>query len=95
MNILHDEHLRDSDMKNVAQYVLDLNLVQGASEGISKFVLKEGYSKLTKKQKEVFDNFCVNKATVYCEICNQQIPYCELDSDSKLCARCRNNFSDN
>ena len=87
------EYLHDSDMKNVAQYVLDLNLVSGAAEGISKFVLKEGYSKLTEKQKEIFDKFCINKATVNCEICYQQIPYCELDSDSKLCARCRHNFS--
>lgn len=92
---LHDDYFCDSDMKNVAQYVLNLDLVSGAAKGIAEFVLKNNYSKLTEKQKEVFDYCCVNNATIYCEICCEQIPYCELNSDSKLCARCSNNFTNN
>ena len=90
---LHDDYFCDSDMKNIAQYVLDLDLVSGATKEIAEFVLKNNYSKLTEKQKGVFDKYCLNKATIDCEICCHQIPYCELDSDSKLCARCRHNFN--
>lgn len=61
---LHDDYFCDSDMKNVAQYVLDLDLVSGAAKGIAEFVLKNDYRKLTKKQKEIFDHYCVNNATI-------------------------------
>lgn len=90
---LHNDNFCYSDMKNIAQYVLDLDLVSGAAKGIAEFVLENDYSKLTEKQKEIFDYYCVNNATIDCEICCEQIPYCELDSDSKLCARCRHNFN--
>lgn len=77
------------DMKYVAQYVLENELVNGATEGIARAICSKGWHSLSPKQKEVFQKNAVPLATLQCDRCGAEIPYSELEfNDSNLCGWC-------
>lgn len=84
-----DEFQRADNMKYVAEYVLENDLVSGATEGIARAICGKGWHSLSPRQKEVFQEYAVPLATLKCDRCGGEIPYNELEfNDSNLCSWC-------
>lgn len=79
------------DMRYVASFVLEHELVSSAAEGIAKQILTRGWASLSDRQKEVFELIAVPQATKKCSSCGVEVPYNELDiADGNLCSWCAN-----
>lgn len=83
----------EEKMEHIAQYVLNQELVSGAAEGISKQVVDKGWSSLSKRQKEVFENYVTPLAEEKCECCGAPIPHNELDSFEGICSYCDHSWN--
>ena len=83
----------EDDLKDFLSQLMDRSELEGAIEGITKFLLTKGFNSLSDKQKYVLKNFAENYASDHeCERCGNGNVAALTDhifiSENSLCPMC-------
>lgn len=89
-NLVHEKMFNDQ-MRDVAEYVVENNCVDGAALGVARQVLANGYASLTDAQKKAFEVARAN-AKPRCAECGEIIAEDELYLGGTHCDNCDHMF---
>lgn len=83
-----------SYFKECLEKLIKLGLFNEKIAGITKFVMAQGYEKLSQKQKYVFDENVIDRYfNRICSRCEEEIPWCEMpyivEDEEKICGACQ------